>query len=84
MDLNYAGRRRQLRIPRRVFIDRDNPFNLDDEVFFTRYRFPKVTVMMLISELESNLKRATHRSKAIPVHLIVSIKTGIVKSVIKK
>lgn len=64
-------RRRVHRVARKVFLDRENPFDCDDAVFFKRYRFTKEIAIDLIEDLQPMLKRPTSRSKSIPPHLIV-------------
>ena len=65
-------RRRRISVQRKIFLDRENPFDCGD-IFFHRYRFTKETASFLIDEENDDLRRSTKRSKAIPSYLIVRI-----------
>ena len=56
----------------RVFHDQMNPLDsLSDEELYTKYRFTRNGILFLIDILEPHLKRVTHRSCSVDVHLQV-------------
>lgn len=62
---------RALRRERRVFRDRLDPLQVDDEHLLRYYRFPRREKLWLCDELEHDIGRTTTRSHAVPTHTTV-------------